>query len=69
VIRVAQVVMKPQGQSNHPWAFRDDFGAATEAGEIVMDVAIILPDREGQVFSDKELIFGNEAIKALPTVG
>lgn len=32
------------------------------------DVAVVLLDGEGQVFAGEELIFGNEAMKALPVV-
>jgi hypothetical protein len=33
------------------------------------DVAVVLLDGEGQVFAGEELIFGNEAMKALPVIG
>jgi hypothetical protein len=32
------------------------------------DVAVVLLDGEGQVFAGEELIFGNEAMKALPII-
>jgi len=34
----------------------------------VTDVAVVLLDREGQVLAGEELIFGNEAVKALPVI-
>jgi hypothetical protein len=62
-----KVMIKPQGQIDHEGDFGDDLGAA-KAGNKVTNVAVVLLDRESQVFAGEELILRNEAVKAFPVV-
>ena len=34
-----------------------------------MDVAVVRLDGQGQVFAGEELVFGDEAMEILPTIG
>ncbi len=58
-----------QGQIDHFHGFGNDFDPAAEAREKIADVAVVLLDGEGQVFTGEELILRNEAVKAFPIVG
>src|SRR5215218_9153774 len=48
---------------------RGHLGAATEAGEVMADVAVVLLDREGQVLAGEQLPLRDQAVEALPIVG
>src|SRR3954471_8039236 len=48
---------------------RGDLRAATEAGEVVADVAVVLLDREGQVLAGEQLLLRDQPVEALPVVG
>src|SRR4051812_50186803 len=48
---------------------RGDLRAATETGEVVADVAVVLLDREGQVLAGEQLLFRDQPVEALPVVG
>ena len=52
-----------QGQIDHLHGFGNDFGPAAKAREKMADVAVVLLDREGQVFAGEELVFGDETVK------
>ena len=58
-----------QGQIDHLHGFANDFGTAAEARKKVADIAVVLLDRESQVFAGEELILRNEAVKPFPAVG
>ena len=58
-----------QGQIDHFHGFGNDFDPAAEAREKIADVAVVLLDGEGQVFTGEELVFGDETVKAVPVVG
>jgi hypothetical protein len=64
-----EVVIDPQGQINHLFGFENDFGAAAKTSKEMADVAVVLLDREGQVFAGEELIFRDEPVETLPIVG
>lgn len=63
------MVMEPQRQIDHLRAFRNDLGAAAKAGKIVTDIAVVLLDGKGQILAGEELVFGDEAVEAVPVVG
>src|SRR4051812_12711100 len=48
---------------------RGDLRAATETGEVVADVAVILLDREGQVLAGEQSLLRDQPVEALPVVG
>jgi hypothetical protein len=48
---------------------RGHLGAATKAGEMMADVAVVLLDREGQVLAREQLPLRDQAVEALPIVG
>src|SRR3954462_12408215 len=48
---------------------RGDLRAATETGEGVADVAVVLLDWEGQVLAGEELLLRDQPVEALPVVG
>src|SRR4051812_46328510 len=48
---------------------RGDLRAATETGEVVADVAVVLLDREGQVLAGEQLPLRDQPVEALPVVG
>src|SRR3954454_18033085 len=48
---------------------RGDLGAATEAREMVADVAAVLLDRERQVLAREQSILWDQPVEALPVVG
>src|SRR5215217_334577 len=60
---------QPERAVDHVAGARGDLRAAAEAGEMVAGVAVVLLDREGQVFADKVLLLGDEPVEALPVVG
>ena len=64
-----KVMIDAQGQIDHLHSFGNDFGPAAEAREKMADVAVVLLDREGQVFAGEELVFRDETVKAVPVVG
>ena len=64
-----EMMVDPQGQINHFFGFRNDFGAAAKTGEEMADVAVVLLDRESQVFAGEELIFRDEPVETFPIVG
>ena len=66
---VMEVVINPQGEIDHFLGLGDHLGLAAEAREKMADVAVVLLDREGQVFAREELVFGDETVKAVPVVG
>ena len=66
---VVEVVINPQREIDHFLDFGDNLGLAAEAGDEVADVAVVLLDGEGQVLAGKELVFGDEAVIAVPVVG
>src|SRR3954447_8122912 len=47
---------------------RGDLRAATEAGEVVAGLAVVLLDREGQVLAGEELLLRDQPVEALPVV-
>ena len=61
-------MVKPQGQIDHCLGFRDDLGAAAEASQIVADVAVVLLDGKRQILAGEQLLFGDEAMVAVPVV-
>src|SRR3954471_15035159 len=48
---------------------RGDLRAATETGEVVADVAVVLLDRESQVLAGEQLPLRDQPVEALPVVG
>ena len=58
-----------QGQIDHLHGFGNDFGPAAEPREKMADIAVVLLDREGQVFAREELVFGDEPMEPVPVVG
>src|ERR1700751_1920484 len=58
-----------QGQIDHLLDLGNDFGPAAEAREKMADVAVVLLDREGQVFAGEELVFGDATVEPFPVVG
>jgi hypothetical protein len=64
-----EVMIEAQGQIDHLHGFGNDLGPAAEAREKMADVAVVLLDREGQVFAGEELVFRDETVKAVPVVG
>ena len=65
---VVEVMIGSQGQINHLDDLGHDLGAPTESCDKVANVAIVLFDRDGQVFAGKEPILGDEAVVTLPIV-
>jgi hypothetical protein len=57
-----------QRQIDHLHGFGNDFGPAAEAREKMADVAVVLLDREGQVFAREELVFGDKPMEPFPVV-
>ena len=66
---VVEVVVDPQRQIDHFDDLGDDLRAAAEPREKVADVAVVLFDRDGQVFAGEKLDFRDEAVIALPIIG
>src|ERR1700758_2319269 len=64
-----EVMIEAQGQIDHLHGFGNDLGPVAEAREKMADVAVVLLDREGQVFAGEELVFRDETVKAVPVVG
>ena len=64
-----EVVVNPQGQIDHLHGFGNDFGTAAKTSEKMTDVAVVLLDRESQVFAGEELIFRDEPMETFPIVG
>src|SRR3954454_1984734 len=69
VLGPPQVAEQPERPVDHVAGARGDLGAATEAGEVVADVAVVLLDREGQVLAGEELLLRDQPVEALPVVG
>src|SRR3954447_25311016 len=63
------MVQEPERRVDHVTGARGGLGAATETGKIVADVAVVLPDREGQILASEELLRRNQPAKAFPVVG
>src|SRR5256885_3817382 len=63
------MVQEPERRVDHVTGARGDLGAATKAGEMVADVAVVLLDREGQILAGEELLRRNQPVKAFPVVG
>ena len=61
-------MVKAKRKIDHLLNFGNDLGATTEASKEEADIAVVLLDGEGQVFAGEELVFGNEAMKALPVI-
>ncbi len=66
---VVEVMVSSQRQINHFFDLGDDFCASTKSRNEVANVAVVLFDGDGQVFSGEELILGDETVVALPIVG
>ena len=66
---VVEVMINPQGQINHFDDPGDDLRAASEPCEEVTNVAVVLFDRDGQVFACEELVLRDEAMIAVPIIG
>ena len=66
---VVEVVVDPQRQIDHFDDLGDDLRAAAKPCEKVADVAVVLFDRDGQVFAGEELVIRDEAVIALPIIG
>src|ERR1700748_3536280 len=64
-----EVMIEAQGQIDHLHGFGNGLGPAAEAREKMADVAVVLLDREGQVFAGDEMVFRDETVKAVPVVG
>ena len=64
-----EVMINTEGQIDHLHSFGNDFGPAAEAREKMADVAVVLLDREGQVFACEELAFGDKPMEPVPVVG
>ena len=64
-----EVVVNPQRQIDHFDDLGDDLRAAAKPCEKVADVAVVLFDRDGQVFAGEELVIRDEAVIALPIIG
>ena len=62
-------MVEAQGEIHHFFGFRDNFGAAAEAGEEVADVAVILLNGEGEVLTSRQLCGWNQAMVTGPVVG
>src|SRR5215210_384572 len=63
-----QVAEQLEGAVDHVPGARGDLRAATEAGEVVADVAVVLLDREGEVLAGEVLLLRDEPAEALPLV-
>jgi hypothetical protein len=63
------VAEQPERAIDHMTGARGHLGAATEAGEMMADVAVVLLDREGQVLAREQLPLRDQAVEALPIVG
>src|SRR5271167_705590 len=66
---VVEVMVDPQGQIDHFRHLGDNFCAAAEPREKVTNVAVVLFDGKGQVFSGEELALGDETVIAFPVIG
>jgi hypothetical protein len=66
---VVEVVINPQGEIDHFLNFGNDLGFAAKASEEMADIAVILLDGKGQVFTREKLVFGDEPMEAFPIVG
>jgi hypothetical protein len=64
-----EVVINAQREIDHFLDFRDNLGLAAETGNEVADVAVVLLNGEGQVFTREELVLGNEPMEAFPIIG
>src|SRR5271156_2168591 len=62
-------MVDPQGQIDHFRHLGDNFRAAAEPREKVTNVAVVLFDGKGQVFSGEELALGDETEIAFPVIG
>src|SRR5271156_1955142 len=62
-------MVDPQGQIDHFRHLGDNFRAAAEPREKVTNVAVVLFDGKGQVFSGEELALGDETVIAFPVIG
>src|SRR3954447_16315000 len=63
------MVQEPERRVDHVSGARGDLRAAAKTGEIVADVAVVLPDREGQIPASEELLPRNQPAEAFPVVG
>ena len=66
---VVEMMINPQGQINHFDDLGDDLRAASEPCEEMTNVAVVLFDRDGQVFACEELVLRDEAMIAVPIIG
>ena len=66
---VVEMMINPQGQINHFDDLGDDLRAAPEPCEEMTNVAVVLFDRDGQVFACEELVLRDEAMIAVPIIG
>jgi hypothetical protein len=64
-----ELVVDPQRQIDHFDDLGDDLRAAAEPRWKVADVAAVLFDGDGQVFSGEKLVVRDEAVIALPIIG
>ncbi len=64
-----EMMVEAQGEIYHVFGFRDDLGAAAEAGENVADIAVILLNGEGEVLTRHQLCGWNQAMVTGPVVG
>src|SRR3954454_10814992 len=69
VLGPPQVAEQPERPVDPMTGARGDLRAATEAGEVVADVAVVLLDREGQVLAGEQLLRRDQPVEALPVVG
>ncbi len=62
-------MINPQGQINHFDNLGDDLRAASEPCEEMTNVAVVLFDRDGQVFACEKLVLWEEAVITVPIIG
>ncbi len=66
---VVEMMINPQGQINHFDDLGDDLRAASEPCEEMTNVAVVLFDRDRQIFACEELVLRDEAVIAVPIIG
>src|SRR4051812_25387191 len=63
------MVQEPERRVDHVTGARGDLRAATKTGKMVADVAVVLLDREGQIFASEGLLCRNQPVQTFPAVG
>src|SRR3954469_23158750 len=59
---------QPEGAVDHVTGAGRDLGAATKAGKMMADVAVVLLDREGQVLAREELLGRDQPLEPFPII-